>query len=118
MTGYCILAVTFLINMFICVKVIRLHKQSVADANQFESIKKKKDELLIKLMLNEMVESLTPIIFIIAFIFAFFGPNAKIIGNIQNGYWQFKAVNDIQPYLTGILYMAIVDLSSVVISLH
>ena len=117
-TGYCILAVTFLMNIYICFKAIRLHRQSVEDENQSETLERRKSELLIKLMLNEMVESITPLLFIIAFIIAYFGPNARIIGNIQNGYWQFKAVNDIQPYLSGILMMAIVDLSSVVISLH
>ena len=117
-TGYCILAIQFLMNMYLCVKIIRLHRQSVEDINQAENLQKKKDEYLVKLMLNEIVESLTPIMFIIAFMFAYFGPNAKIIGNIQNGYWQFKAVNDIHAYLSGILYTASVDLSSVVISLH
>ena len=117
-TGYCILAIQFLMNMYLCVKIIRLHRQSVEDISQTENLLKRKDECLVKLMLNEIVESLTPIMFIIAFMFAYFGPNAKIIGNIQNGYWQFKAVNDIHAYLIGILYTATVDLSSVVISLH
>ena len=117
-TGYCILGATFLLNMCICLKVMRLHRQSVEDESNIENLQSRKNELLVKLMLNEIVESLIPIIFVFAFIVAYYGPNAKIIGNIQNDYWHFETVDEIKPYITGILYMAIVDLSSVVISLH
>ena len=47
------------------------------------------------LIINEMIEFMVPIAYIISFLTAFYGPNADIIGNISNDYWQYSEVEDV-----------------------
>ena len=52
-------------------------------------------DLLQELVISEMVEFMVPVFYLFVFIAAYYGPNAKIIGNIGNSYWQFNAVKDV-----------------------
>ena len=115
--GYFVLAVPFLMNFNICIKVIKLHGQVTNNANQEEYLLLKKEELLMKLIINEITELLVPIIFIISFMVAYYGPNATIIGNVQNDYWQYHKIDDPFSYVSGILLMTVIDFSGATISL-
>ena len=111
-----VLVIPFLLNMHICFQVINLHQQISNDGNDTEHLHVRKLRLLMKLLINEIVEFLTPLIFLITFIIAYYGPNATIIGNVQNNYWQYGCVENLLSYVSVILLMTIVDLSSAVIS--
>ena len=96
-----------------------LQRQITNDENREENhqLHNKKDQLLMKLLINEITEFLTPIMFLIAFIIAYCGPNATIIGNVQNDYWQYHKVERLSSYIFGILISTAIDLSSAAISL-
>ena len=115
--GYFFLGVPFLTNLYLCFQVIRLHGKDINDINQEEQLLLRKEELLMKLIVNEITELLTPIIFLITFIMAYIGPNATIIGNVQNNYWQYHKIEDPLSYVCGILLMTAIDFLSAGISL-
>ena len=115
--GYFVLAVPFFMNLYICIKVIKLHGQVTNNDHEEENLLLRKDELLMKLIINEITELLVPIIFIISFMFAYYGPNAAIIGNVQNDYWQYHRIEDPFSYVSGILLMTVIDFSGATISL-
>ena len=59
----------------------------------------------------EILETLVPIIYAITFLIAYNGPNATILGGIQNSYWQFEAVENITPVLESVSKMILIDVS-------
>ena len=115
-TNYFFLVIPFLLNMHLCFQVIILHQQISNGTNNAEHLHVRKLKILMKLLINEIVEFLTPLSFLITFIIAYYGPNATIIGNVQNSYWQYGWVENLLSYVSGIMIMTIVDLTSAVIS--
>ena len=82
------LATDFLININITRKIIKV------DKNNKKSIEEATN-LLQELMVNEIVEVATPIMYLLCFVTAYYGPNADDIGNIKNSTWHFRAVQDL-----------------------
>ena len=89
---------------------MNLHGNVTGDAVQDLNLRIKKEELLMKLLLNELVELLTPIMFVISFIVAYYGPNATIIGNVKNNYWQYGKIENISNYVVIVLIVTVIDL--------
>ena len=58
-----------------------------------------------------------PIAYSICLWMAYFGPNAEIIGNVKNSYWQYSAIKNIDVTLVWIAIMFLVDFGSTVISI-
>ena len=42
------------------------------------------------LVLSESLEIVIPLSYLLCFVAAYYGPNADILGNIKNGYWQYQ----------------------------
>ena len=61
-----------------------------------------------------MVELMVPIFYILVFVAAYYGPNAKIIGNIGNSYWQYNAVKDVGKTIEFISIFFFIDFCSVI----
>ena len=114
---YLFLGVPFMMNLYLCSQVIKLHGKITNNVNHEESLQLRKEELLMKLIVNEITELLTPVIFVITFVMAYAGPNATIIGNVQNNYWQYHKIEDPFSYISGILFMTVIDFLSAGISL-
>ena len=68
------------------------------------------------LIINESLEFLMPIAYVICLLMAYYGPNAEILGNIKNSYWQYIEINNIEKTLQWIGMMFVVDVASAVIS--
>ena len=114
---YFILGVPFLMNMYLCYQVISLNAQITKEVDQEEQLRLRINKVLMKLIVNELTEFLVPVIFVITFALAFYGPNATFIGNVQNNYWQYQKVQDLSSHVTGILTMTAFDGLSAVISM-
>ena len=71
-----------------------------------------KKKAITKLVLAELFEGLVPLAFAICFAIAYYGPNAKLLGNVQNGYWQYKAVDDVSRTFLVMSGMFTMDLLS------
>ena len=57
-------------------------------------ISEKLNELL-SLTLIELIEILTPLVYISSLLIAYYGPNSAILGNYGNDYWQYKKVENV-----------------------
>ena len=84
---------------------------------QFVSIRflKMRDFALSKLVLTEIIEILVPLSYLTTMLFAYYGPNAEILGNIKFGCWQFQPIEDIGKVVIAVMTMFIIDSSSAVI---
>ena len=62
------------------------------------------------------MEAIVPVTFMLIFTMAYYGPNAEIIGNVKFNQWHFKAITDLEQYVSNLALLFIVDLSSAMIS--
>ena len=86
---YVLIAVEHSINWFYVYRIMKLKK------NPNSGNKEKLHNEIFALILGESLEIIIPIAYLICFVIAYFGPNAEILGNVRNDYWQFKSVDDI-----------------------
>ena len=103
------LATDFLININITRKIIKVDRNSKKSVEQTAG-------LLQELIVNEIVEVATPIMYLLCFITAYYGPNADDIGNIKNSTWHFRAVDDVGKSVGFIFLFFIFDGISAVVS--
>ena len=94
-----------------------MHKTNIGDANHLETSRNRKQEVLTTLMLNESLDLFITIAYMVSISLAYYGPNASIIGNVQNDYWQYHKINSFPNYLTGISYSILIDISCGIITL-
>ena len=66
-----------------------------------------------KLILAELTEGLTPIIYATGMVMAYYGPNAHILSNVGNSYWSVE-IEDISALLTTMAFLFAIDILSVV----
>ena len=106
-TSFICLGFDFAINFSICIKIIWEQKK------QNRTLTLEDNTSLQILALNEKVVYIVPLTYFICFLFAYYGPNAMIIGNVKNTSWHFGMVRDISLplYLMGLLFL--IDLLSI-----
>ena len=49
---------------------------------------------------KEFLELSIPAVYCASFLMAYYGPNAEVLGNVKNGYWQFEKVEDVLAKLS------------------
>ena len=89
-------------------QIVKLHKYVIFQDD--EKIKTNKRKAILKLVLVELCEGLVPLAYAISFTMAYYGENAELIGNVRNGYWQYKAVDDASRTLILMFVFFAVDL--------
>ena len=104
-TSYTVLAEDFLINIYICLKLIWIRKNNSSGVI-------KQIELLQELLINELVEFLVPLEYVICLIIAYYGPNAGLFGDVGSSYWQYDAIKDIRYTLETIVTLFCIDICS------
>ena len=95
-TAYLIMVAEFICNTWDCIKIVKLHRQNSLLSKEQET------EALKCLTLKEYLEVLIPAIYCVAFTIAYYGPNADILGNVRNDYWQFEKVENLLGKLNNI----------------
>ena len=108
-TSVAIFAIDFLINIYICIKMILLKQRKSDDVD-------KQIQLLQELVISEMVEVMIPITYLLTFIVAYHGPNAELIGNVRNGYWQYTKTEDVKHTIEYVFMFFLVDVCSLLVS--
>lgn len=116
-TGHWFIGLSVLYNIKMCVRIIKLHKQKINNANQNGISRKRKKKMMTTLMLNEASEFFTTIAHVLATFIAYYGPNAGLIGNIKNHYWQMGIIDSFSNFLGNISYSILMDISCGVITL-
>ena len=115
-TCYLLLAINFLLNMYLCVQAIQLDQQVMPINSELVEIQMKKDEAVTELIINETIEIIVPISFICTFTVAYYGPNGASLGIVGNSYWQYETVNDLETLFLPVLKMAAIDFFSALIA--
>ena len=83
-TLYTLIATDFIINAYFVVITWRAKRNFTK-----KSLHKLMKSVQI-LVLAESLEIVIPLAYLLCFVIAFYGPNADILGNIKNGYWQYQ----------------------------
>ena len=94
-----------------------MHKPNASDVNHIKPKRKRKQEALTTLMINETLDLFTTLAYVASISIAYYGPNSGIIGNVQNNYWQYEAIDSFPDYLTRISYSILIDISCGVVTL-
>ena len=110
LTSYVICGIDILLNLFACFKIVILHKKK--NNNSTQDIKTRLQGLVVK----ETLELILPISYCIILTISYYGPNAEIMGNIKNEYWQYKKIDDISLVLFKIGLFLVADLVRVILS--
>ena len=115
-TMYSMLVVQFLMHLYSCYQIIRLHRKVQNDSSEFEETNSAIKEAVFGLVLSETLEVLIPLVYAVTFVTTFFGPNAGIMGNFRNSYWQFEAIDGVEEELHLLFTMVGIDVAVGIIS--
>ena len=66
------------------------------------------------LVIAEALEIIIPLAYLVCFVAAYYGPNAGVLGNIKNGYWHFKSVDEPWNPIMILLIVSAADLFSLI----
>ena len=80
-------------NIFLFAKIIRSRGKIESSKTQEQKTYAESEITMDSLALKELFEVLIPSVYCITFVIAFYGPNAEVIGNVKNDYWQYKRVS-------------------------
>ena len=108
-TSIVLMGIDFAINIFVSIRIVWIKRRTPEDVE-------KQIYLLQELAINEMVEFMAPLAFVLAFVIAYYGPNSNLIGNVGATIWQFVAVEDISHTMELMCMLFLIDFSSTVIS--
>ena len=71
------------------------------------------DNKIEEIVINERVEGIIPIVYLTLIVMAYYGPNAKLLGNIQLQIWQYESpIGNMEEFVTNIILLLFVDLLS------
>jgi len=84
--------------------------------NGNEQIEMDNKKAISKLVLAELCEGLVPLAYAICFAIAYYGPNAELFGNVRNGSWQYKEVEDVSQTFLVMLWLFTIDLISLALN--
>ena len=108
-TSWVLMGIDFSLNIFLCVRIIwrKLKNKHEVD-EQISS--------LTHLATYELAEFHAPLSFILMFIVAYYGPNSALFGNILNGYWHFRPIENIGETIQNMFTFFLADFASSVLS--
>ena len=104
LTTYVVFAVDSIPNVWSCIRIWKLFRQSSPTA------KAEMNELVSCLTLRELFEISVPAVYCASFIIAYYGPNANILGNVQNDMWHYSKVTNVYDKLNNIVIFFVADL--------
>ena len=110
-TTGCILGVEFLINLYHCFQIIRIHNKIGAnDGNEQNSVlKAEKKSAIVSLITLEFIEASIPLIYAMGIVLAYYGPNAKLMIGIKSEYFGVPPITNLLNVLSVLFLMAGID---------
>ena len=113
-TVICIAASDILIQLMMSFQIVWLHKKvNKKEENIYEAEKRK---ATLALSLAEVCEGLVPLSYALCFAMAYYGPNAKLIGNVGNDLWAYKAISDISWTYLVLFGLLLIDFLSLLLN--
>jgi len=114
-TLFLILGVEFLLNIHKCYRILQLKRKIRVNFVDKWRLHDKIHDNIRDLILCEMIEFLVPLAYFSTFAIAYKGPNATILGGIQNEYWAYEKIHDLEKVMKVGMEMFLMDFSSVII---
>ena len=111
LSSWIILLADFFYNLYLALKIVWIKKRK----SQTETNDRKMFHLLFSLTINELVEVVIPFTFLVCFLFAFYGPNAEVIGGVKSKHFHYEPVVDIRGFIQNMMLFMIVDICSMVL---
>ena len=106
-----IIALDFAINVYLALNIIYLLKYSKKENSRIIA-----QEELQELVMNERVETIIPLTYIVCFLLGYYGPNAEYLGNVQLTLWQFQGVTNVRRFLETLFLLVCIDFMSGIIN--
>ena len=107
-TAWCIIAFKILTSISISLKIV--WKKTYNTLGLEEQV-----NLLQKLAINDLVEFIVPLVFLVTVVTAYYGPNSEILGNISSDLWHYTSIQDIKVYVERILIFFLTDVFSLLL---
>ena len=104
-TTYVLMIFDCIRNIFSFIKIIKLNN------NVSRITKTQLNEELQKLILEEIIEAMLPVIYCIFLVVAYYGPNSEILGNIGNDYWYSRKIENIEEVLSSVATLFAIDVA-------
>ena len=106
-------AIELILHLRMTFQIIQDRRKTKGEATTNEN---SQDNLkMTKLILTELIEGFTPIIYGTCMTMAYYGPNANILANVGNNYWS-KKIKDIDPVLGTMTILFAFDTLNVLIN--
>ena len=105
--GHLLLAVDFTVNISFTLAALWYGRK---EQNQL-----KKVDHLLSFIINEAVECIIPIAYLLCLLIAFYGPNVEHLGNIKFGGWNFSERTNLNNDIFWLLIITTVDFGSLII---
>ena len=112
-TVCCSVFIGFVSHFIMTYHIIKDFRKVTND--QIDSKNREKKMRITKLVITELIEGFTPIIYGVCIGMAYYGPNAHLFSNIGNTYWSLK-MDDIGPVFRTMCILFFVDTFSVIIN--
>ena len=110
-----VLAVEFLLNLSLTWKICRLQRKINSNSEDQDSLKEEIRNNIHSLVLNATIMLIVPLAYFVTFFIAYYGPNATILGNVRNSYWDYKEIEDVGKLVKAGMEMFSIDFTSYII---
>ena len=107
----CALAIDTILHMKLTYKIIKEYKK--VQPRLFQNENRERNKNITKLVLAELIEGFTPVIYGACMAMAYYGPNAHLFAYVSNNYWG-EVIEDIGPLFVTMTILFVVDTLSVV----
>ena len=111
-TNYLMFGCDFAINIACTFATMCLTNKPWSEKNDERKIKSAMTQVI-----NESVEFMMPIAYCACYMMAYFGPNAKLMGNVKSDIWHFTSVDNINDTLFWNGIMFAIDLGSTMLTM-
>ena len=109
----CTIFIDFFLHLRMTIRIIKEIRKVSATGNEIRN--QKTDMNVTTLVITELIEGFTPIIYMICTSMAYYGPNAHILSNIGNNYWS-EEIKNIVPLFVTMTILFVVDTLSIILN--
>ena len=100
-----------ILNVCLTLKLILMKHKNMIEENIEEA-----RELLSSLIVNEVVELVVALTFLISLLLSYNGANATLMGNIKSSHFHNKPIEDIESFVTTLLYFVVIDVFCILVT--
>ena len=114
---YCILISKLLLKLYSCYGIGQLNKKiETKEGLERKELLRTKEATTQRLILDEAVEVMMPIVYALMILLAYYGPNSAILGNVGCEIWKWRKITNLTKFLIALFRMFAIDLLALVLN--